>query len=78
VEPAQQPSEPRRFLRGRTGLIAVLAVVIILLVWLPAYRWFFLISIGIGLIVACILHFWNKYRPVKEKDVENKRPLGLE
>jgi hypothetical protein len=78
VEPDQQPSEPRPFLRGRTGLIAALAVVTILLVWLPAYRWFFVISIGIGLIVACGLHFWNKFKPVKEKDIENKRPLGLE
>ena len=57
---------------------ALLAVVLILLIMLPAYRWFFLISLAIGIIVAAVLYFWNKYKPIKEKDVENKRPLGLE
>ena len=50
----------------------------ILLIWLPAYRWFFLGSLAIGIVVASILYFWNKYKPVKSEDVENKRPLGLE
>ena len=53
------------------------AVVAVLLIGLPAYRWFFLISSGVGIIVASILYFWNKYRPVKAEDVKNKRPLGL-
>lgn len=53
------------------------AVVAVLLIGLPAYRWFFFISSGVGIIVASILHLWNKYRPVKADDVENKRPLGL-
>jgi len=53
------------------------AVVAVLLIGLSAYRWFFLISSGVGIIVASILYFWNKYRPVKAEDVENKRPLGL-
>ena len=49
----------------------------ILLAWLPAYRWFLLISLGFGMVVAGILYLWNKHRPIKEEDVENKRPLGL-
>ena len=65
-------------LRGRTGLLVAVLVVVILLVWLPAYRWFFLISVAIGVVVAAILFFWHKYRPVKEEDIENKKPLGLE
>jgi len=52
-------------------------VVLILLIWLPAYRWFFLISVGIGLVVAAILYFWHKFKPVREEDIEPKRPLGL-
>jgi hypothetical protein len=78
VERNTEPVARRSYLRGSTGLIAVAAVILILLIWLPAYRWFFLISLGIGGIVAGILYFWNKYRPIKEKDVENKRPLGLD
>jgi hypothetical protein len=78
VERNTEPEVPRSYLRGGTSLIAVAAVILILLIWLPAYRWFFLISLGIGGIVAAILYFWNKYRPIKEKDIANKRPLGLE
>ena len=34
-------------------------------IWLPAYRWFLLISIGIGAAVAGGLYLWHKIRPVK-------------
>jgi hypothetical protein len=69
--------EPQSYVRGAAGLIAVLAVVAILLLWLPAYRWFLLISTGIGIVVAGALYLWNRSHPVKEEDVNNKRPLGL-
>jgi MFS family permease len=60
------------------GLIVAVGVVGILLIALPAYRWFFLISLGIGLVVAGILFLWYRYRPIREEDIENnKRPLGL-
>ena len=32
---------------------------------------------GIGLVVAAILFLWHKFRPIREEDVHNKRPLGL-
>jgi hypothetical protein len=44
---------------------------------MPAYRWFLLISIGLGAAVAGGLYLCHKLRPVKDDDVENKRPLGL-
>ena len=78
MERKSEPAAARSFLRGGAGLITAAALVLILLAWLPAYRWFFLISLAIGVTVACILYFWNRYRPVKEEDLENKRPLGLE
>jgi MFS family permease len=60
------------------GLIVAAGVVGILLIALPAYRWFFLISLGIGLVVAAILFLWYRLRPIREEDIENnKRPLGL-
>ena len=77
MESNLQPSQPRATFSGITGLIVAVAVVAILLIAFPAYRWFFLISLGIGLIVAAILFLWHKFRPIREEDVHNKRPLGL-
>jgi len=74
---ANPQSEPRSHFRGAAGLLVAVGVVVILLIALPAYRWFFLISVGIGIVVAAILYFWHKFKPVKEADVANKRPLGL-
>ena len=73
-----EPEPTRGHLRGGVSLLIAAALVFVLLIWLPAYRWFFLGSLGIGIVVAAILYLWNKYKPVKPEDVENKRPLGLE
>lgn len=58
-------------------MFVALAVVVILLIGLPAYRWFFLISVLIGVVIAGGLTLWHRLRPIKDADVENKRPLGL-
>jgi MFS family permease len=75
-----QPDSDSRFrfsLRGSAGLIVAVLVVAILLIALPAYRWFFLISVLIGLVIAGGLTLWHRLHPIKEQDVEPKRPLGL-
>jgi len=77
MEPNFQPTEPKAGFSGASGLIIAAAVVAIVLIVFPAYRWFFLISLGIGLIVAGMLFLWHKLRPIRDDDVENKRPLGL-
>ena len=64
-------------IRGTAALLVAGAIVAATAIWLPAYRWFLFISVGIGAGVAAALYFWHKLRPVKEDDVENKRPLGL-
>lgn len=64
-------------LRGSAALIVAGAVVAILLIALPAYRLFFLISVLIGVVIAGGLTLWHRWRPIKEEDVHNKRPLGL-
>jgi hypothetical protein len=38
---------------------------------------FFAISVGIGVVIAAALYLWHRFRPVRDDDVENKRPLGL-
>ena len=63
--------------RGTAALATAVVILAVTLIWLPAYRWFFAISVGFGLIVAAALYLWHRFRPVREDDVENKRPLGL-
>ena len=65
-------------IRGTTGVLIAAVLVVAVLIGFPAYRPFFLISIGIGIIVAALLYLRNKYLPIRDKDVENKRPLGLD
>jgi sugar phosphate permease len=65
-------------LKGLGGVIVAVVVVTALCAVWPAYRLFFLISVGIGLAVAVILYLWHRHNPVSEGDVENKRPLGLD
>ena len=80
MEPdASAPSGGKVSVRGKTGLIAAIAVVVVLLVGLPAYRWFFIISVAIGVVIAGGLALWHKLKPIRETDVHNnKKPLGLE
>lgn len=72
-----EPSRSRIPIKGTAALIVALAVVTILLISFPAYRWFFAISVGIGLGVAGVLFLWHKFHPIREEDVDHKRPLGL-
>lgn len=64
-------------LKGSAAFIVAIAVVATLLIGLPAYRLFFLISVLIGVVIAGGLALWHKLHPIKDEDVENKRPLGL-
>ena len=77
MQPSSSP-ESTGFWHGRAGLIIAVVVVALLFVGLPAYRLLFVASVLVGLIVAGILFLWHKYRPVKEADVNHKRPLGLD
>jgi hypothetical protein len=64
-------------LKGRAALIVAIGTVVALLIFLPVYRIFFAISLGIAIIVAAILYFWHKLRPVRPEDIEDKHPLNL-
>ena len=63
--------------KGTSGLLIAAAIMVAVLIAFPAYRIFFAISVGIGIIVAGILYLRNKYRPIRDEDVNDKRPLGL-
>ncbi len=67
----------KRPMRGIVGLIAVGIAIAVIVIMLPAARWFFLISVAVGVLVAGGLHLWHKLRPLKEADVD-KRPLKLD
>ncbi|HET6175377.1 MAG TPA: hypothetical protein VFE61_00495 [Candidatus Sulfotelmatobacter sp.] len=64
-------------IRGSAALLVAAVIITVTLIWLPAYRVFFAISLLIGAVVAGALYLWHRFRPVREEDVENKRPLGL-
>jgi membrane protein implicated in regulation of membrane protease activity len=64
--------------RGTAALLTAALIVAVTLIWLPAYRLFFAISVGFGVVVAAALYLWHRFRPVREEDIENKRPLGLD
>ena len=53
-------------------LLLMAAGIVFLLIAVPVTRWFFLLSIPLGVIAAIILHYVNK-RPVKVKKDEGIR-----
>lgn len=63
--------------RSAAGLIVIAIAIAVIVIMLPAARWFFIISVAVGLLVAGGLHLWHKYRPLKDEDVD-KRPLKLD
>ncbi len=63
--------------RGTAALLTAAIIAVVALVWLPAYRLFFLVSVGIGIIAAVAIQLWHKLRPLREEDIHNKHPLGL-
>ena len=60
--------------KGTSGLLIAAAIMVAVLIAFPAYRIFLAISVGIGIIVAGILYLRNKYRPIRDEDVNDKRP----
>jgi hypothetical protein len=64
--------------RGAAGLVAAAAVVAVMLIGIPAVRPFFLISVAAGVVIAAGLRLWHKYRPIREEDVDDHRPLKLD
>ena len=72
-----EPPRSSSIWKGTAGLVVAIATVVVLLVLSPAYRIFFGISLGLAFIVAVVLYYWHKLRPVRPEDVDDKRPLKL-
>lgn len=64
-------------IRGTAALVVAAAIMVVTLIWLPAYRLFFAISLVVAVLVAAGLQLWHKFHPVREEDISNKKPLGL-
>jgi hypothetical protein len=64
-------------LKGSAGLVITAVIVIGVLIWLPAARWFLLFAVLVGIVIALAMHLWHQKRPVKVDDSNDKRPLGL-
>lgn len=64
--------------RGNAALYIAALVLVAPAFFFPGYRWFLLISVAFGCLVAGILYLWHERVPVKTDEVENKRPLGLD
>ncbi|HEY1462077.1 MAG TPA: hypothetical protein VGF44_01510 [Terriglobales bacterium] len=66
------------FLKGPASLVIAVVLVAFLLIFLPAYRWFFIISVGLGVVLAGGIYLWHKLNPISNQDTpDDKRPLGL-
>jgi hypothetical protein len=76
---APQPSSRTRKIPvgGGIGLLFMAIGVVLILVEVPAARWFLLFSIPVGLFFAGIIYLWHKHKPIKPEDVDN-RPLKLD
>lgn len=62
--------------KGTVGIVAGGVIVVGLLIWVPAIRWFLGISALIGLVMAGIIHWWNEHHEVKPEE-EGEIRLGL-
>jgi len=58
------------------GILAGGVIVAGLLIWVPAIRWFFVIALAIGVVMAGIIHWWNEHHEVKLEE-EGEIRLGL-
>ena len=67
----------RVYSKGKVSLMVAVGMVAVVLIFFPAYRLFFAVSVGLGLIIAALLYRRNRYAPVKEAEIDDKRPLGL-
>jgi hypothetical protein len=74
---APETPSARIYSKGKVSLGIAIFVVAIVLIFFPAYRLFFAVSIALGLVFAAIIYLRNKYSPVKEPEIDNNWPLGL-
>jgi len=49
-------------IKGGTGLLFAIAVLVIFLIEVPATRWFLLLALPVGVLIALALRAWEKWR----------------
>ncbi len=74
-------SRPSRIATIARLLIGVVFVTVVLIA-VPESRWILLavlvFSVPIGIVVAFVLRWWHRRKPLEAEKVSNKRPLGLD
>lgn len=68
VERRQTRLEGSLWNKGTAGVVVGGVILLALLIWVAAIRWFLGISVVIGLLMAGIIHWWNEHRPVEPED----------
>ena len=58
-------------IKGVIGAVIGVGLMVGLMLELPVLRWFFLISVGLGVGVGAILHWWHKKRPITEVEEDS-------
>jgi len=64
-------------IRGTAALVVAAVIVAATAIWLPAYRWFLLISITLDATAGGGQYLWHELRTVREAEAENQRQLLL-
>ncbi len=76
-----EPARPKRS-AAVARLVIALAFVAAVLIAVPESRWILLailvFSVPIGIVVALILRWWHRRRPLEVEEVSKKKPLGLD
>jgi hypothetical protein len=76
--PGRRTRMPRITVKGRMGLIFTVALVVIILIALPAARWFLAVSVVLGVVVALILRLTRREWVVADTRVVSVRlPQGI-
>lgn len=59
-------------------LAAAIGVVVVFAMFYPPFRVLLLVSVPLGVVVALVLRWWYRRKPVELPEERKKRPLGLD
>jgi hypothetical protein len=63
---------------GIMGLVFAAGVTAIFLIGVPLLRWVLVASVPLGLIIAAVLYFWHKRKPVELSGLDDETRIKLD